>query len=80
MGTIIRQIYLNDNPLNLFTTKSGAEFEQLVRELLLNTEEVKEIFNESYALLSVGLTEELEVYVWGDEDSKTFELKEVNLI
>lgn len=77
---MIRQIYLNDKPLNLFTDKEGAYFEALIHELLQNNDEVKEMFNESYNLLCIGSTGNLEVFVWGDEDSKTFELKEINIL
>ena len=77
---MIRQIFLNGTALNLFTDKEGAYFEMLVHELLQKNDEVKEMFNESYSLLCIGSVNDLEVYVWGDEDSKTFQLKEINIL
>ena len=77
---MIRQIFLNGTALNLFTDKEGAYFEMLVHELLQKNDEVKEMFNESYSLLCIGSVNDLEVYVWGDEDDKTFELKEISVL
>ena len=77
---MVRQIFLNVIALNLFTDKEGVYFEMLVHELLQNNDEVKEMFNESYNLLCIGSINNTEVYVWGDEDSKTFELKEINIL
>ena len=77
---MIRQIYINDDPLQLFTNKVGIEFKMLVDDLLTNNKEVKEQFNECKELLTIGLVDNLEVYVWGDEDSKTITLKELDLI
>lgn len=77
---MIRQIFINDQPQQLFTNKVGIEFKMLVNDLLTTNKEIKEQFNECKEFLTIGLVSDLEVFVWGDEDSKTFELKEVDLI
>ena len=77
---MVRQIFLNGTALNLFTDKDGAYFEMLVHELLQKNYEVKEMFNESYSLLCIGSINDLEVFVWGDKDDKTFELKEISVL
>lgn len=75
---MLRQIYINDAPLQMFTEKTGNNFLQLVNELLLFNIEFTESFNE-LIYLNTELINDFEVYIKGDEDSKTITLQPLNI-